>query len=104
AGKQPLQTIGAENGGKKFRAGIQAHCSKEERDPKFTKGKVGVRGHVPDLAADASNTPENQGHDEWSAGESKSDRVRQTGKRNRHRSEYDPENNANKEGNEMRFV
>ena len=89
---------------KNFAPALKSDSGEEERDAELAKGEVGVHRHVPDLAADVPDAAEDERDDERPAGQAEPDRLRQTGKGDRHRAERDTENDANEERDEMRFV
>src|SRR5262249_25165333 len=99
--EQPLQTCGAEDRREKFCSCAKSDCSKEERNAEFTKREVGIRGHMPDLFSNPSHASEDQCYDEWTACETEADWLWQTGKWNRQSAESDPEDDSDKERNEV---
>ncbi len=78
AGQQPLQAGGAEDGGEEFCASAQADGGEEKRDAEFAEGEVSIHRHVPDLAPDAAQAPEDKRDDQRTAGKAELDRLRES--------------------------
>jgi len=57
---QPLQTGRAENCGEELGACAESDGCEKERDTEFAESQIGVDGHMPDLAANATHAPEDE--------------------------------------------